>query len=73
MEQRLFEQDEWDTSLLYPSLVAGIAEMKEKLSTYAQNQLPEGKYWEPEPAIKLILKEIKPSNDLCESILGLND
>ena len=73
VEQRLFEQDEWDASLLYPLVAAGIAEMKEKLGTYAQNQLPGGKYWEPEPAIKVILKEIKPSNDLCESILGLND
>lgn len=61
VEQRLFEQ--------YLLVAAGIAEMKEKLGTYAQNQLP----GEPEPAIKVILKEIKPSNDLCESILGLND
>ena len=73
MKQRLFEQDEWDASLLYPLLTAGIAQMKEKLGTYAQNQLPGGIYWEPEPAIEAILREIKPNNDLCESILGLND
>ena len=69
VEQRLFEQDEWDASLLYPLLTAGIAQMKEKLGTYAQNQLPGGKYWAPEA----ILREIKPNNDLCESILGLSD
>ncbi len=32
--------------------------MKEKLCTYAQTQLPGGKYWEPEPAIEAILKKI---------------
>ena len=47
--------------------------MKEKLSSYAQNQLPGGKYWEPDPDTKAILLSLKPSNDLCESILGLND
>ena len=40
---------------------------------YAQNQLPGGKYWDPDPAVKATLKKLKPSNDLCESILGLND
>jgi len=44
-----------------------------KLCTYAQNQLPGGKYWEPEPAVEATLKKLKPNNDLCESILGLND
>lgn len=48
--------------------------MREKLCTYAQNQLPGGKYWDPSEAnIRHILRELKPSNDLCESILGLND
>ncbi len=47
--------------------------MKEKLSTYARNQLPNGIYWDPEPEIKAILKTLKPNNDICESILGLND
>ena len=32
-----------------------------------------GKYWEPDPNIKMILKSLKPNNDICESILGLND
>ena len=49
------------------------AAMQSKLSSYAQNYLPGGIYWDPEPKIKEILAELDPSNDLCESILGLND
>ena len=51
----------------------GAAAMKSKLSSYAQNYLPGGIYWDPEPKIKEILAKLNPSNDLCESILGLND
>ena len=47
--------------------------MREKLSTYAEDQLPGGCYWEPNEELQKILLEIKPSNDACESILGLND
>ena len=73
IEDQLFKEDEWDSSLLYPLLTVGALAMKEKLCVYAQNQLPGGKYWEPEPAIKATLQKLKPNNDLCESILGLND
>ena len=48
--------------------------MKDKLCTYAQTQLPGRKYWDPDnPNIRKQLAELKPSNDLCKSILGLND
>ena len=47
--------------------------MREKLCTYACNQLPGGKYWDPEPDVRMELTKLKPTNDLCESILGLND
>ena len=47
--------------------------MRRKLCTYAHTQLPGGKYWEPDPALEAVVKSLKPSNDLCESILGLND
>lgn len=48
--------------------------MREKLCMYAHNQLPGGKYWEPvEPEVKKVFAELKPSSDLCESILGIND
>ena len=33
----------------------------------------EGKYWNSDSEVKAILQKLKPSNDLCESILGLND
>lgn len=72
-EERVFHEDEWDETLLYPLLSAGAVAMKEKLCTYAQTQLPGGKYWEPDSSIEMVLKQLRPNNDLCESILGLND
>ena len=72
--EELFEQGQCNSATLYPLLVAGVMKMREKLCMYAQNQLPGGKYWDPpEPDVKRALAELKPSNDLCESILGLND
>ena len=47
--------------------------MREKLRSYAQKQLPGGCYWNPNQQIKDVLCQLKPSNDVCESILGLND
>ena len=48
--------------------------MKEKLCLYAQSNLPGGVYWEQsDPQIKEIRSQMKPSNDFCESLLGLND
>ena len=70
---RLFQPDDWDGTLLCPLIVAGAIKMKQKLSEYAKNQLPGGRYWEPEPAVKAVLRNLKPNNDICESILGLND
>jgi len=74
VKSRLFQDDEWDTTLLFPLVKLGAVCMKDKLCTYARNQLPGGKYWEPEDNhTKKILTSLKPNNDLCESILGLND
>ena len=58
---------------LEPLIVSGSISMHEKLCTYAENQLPGGIYWEPEGLVRKILSELNPSNDLCESLLGLND
>ena len=70
--EKLFVQS--DSGTLYPLLAAGAVKMREKLLTYAQNQLPGGKYWNPtDPDVRRVLTELKPSNDLCASILGLND
>lgn len=49
--------------------------MKAKLSVYAQDQIPGGVYIGnlTNMHVQDILRELKPSNDACESILGLND
>ena len=73
IKKRLFTPDEWDTHLLYPILSTGAANMQEKLENYAREWLPGGRFWDPDHKTKAILKELQPSNDLCESILGLND
>lgn len=71
VEERLFEDSK--DSLLLELLGTGAASMKKKLLSYAKSQLPGGKYWEPEVEVKSILQSLKPNNDICESILGLND
>lgn len=73
IHNQLFQPDDWDSDLLYPLLSAGASKMKEKLTHYAKNQLPGGKYWKPNPATSAVLRSLRPNNDLCESILGLND
>ena len=73
VEEKIFTEDESDKCILYPLLASGATSMKKKLLSYAQNQLPGGKYWDPDENVKAILKSLKPNNDICESILGLND
>ncbi len=73
VHERLLQSDEWDKSLLYPLVVSGAAAMEKKLCEYARDYLPGGLYWNPDPKIKEILSTLKPTNDLCESLLGLND
>lgn len=74
VHKKVFDVKDDDLSILYPMLAAGATKMKEKLCMYAQQQLPGGKYWSPDnPIIKEHLSKLTPSNDLCESILGLND
>ena len=73
VSKRSFEKDEWDDSLLLTRLSHGCKSMADKLITYAKDQLPDGRYWDPEPETKEILSKLEPNNDLCESILGLND
>lgn len=72
--EELFQLCQHESRILLPILVAGAVSMKEKLCTYAQSHLPGGRYWNPaEPDVRKVLSELTPSNDLCESILGLND
>ena len=70
---RLFNKIEIDSANLTSLLIKGASKMKEKLCSYAQKQLPGGCYWNPDQHIKDVLCQLKPSNDVCESILGLND
>lgn len=71
--EKLFDNIEVDCDYLTELLSKGASKMKEKLSSYAEDQLPGGCYWEPEQEVQDVLRELKPSNDVCESILGLND
>ena len=47
--------------------------MQEKLYSYAADQLPGGRYWNPDEQIQDVLSQLQPSNDVCESVLGPND
>ena len=72
--QSLFNRcRELNSSDLNSLLIVGATKMKDKLCSYAQKQLRGGEYWDPDPRIRNILSQIKPSYDIVESILGLND
>jgi len=61
---RLFEPDECNKSLVFPLIADGAKAMEEKLADYAKAHLPGGKYWNPNPAVAAILKDLKPNNDV---------
>ena len=69
----LFSSNDCDDDTLFQLLSSGISKMREKLQSYAHSLLLGGMYWDPEPAIRNELSNLKPTNDLCESILGMND
>lgn len=69
IEEVVFSCNETDGRLLHPLLCSGAAKMNAKLSSYAQNQLPGGKYWQPKPDAASVLKSLKPN----KSVLGLDD
>lgn len=69
----LFEDVKVDASCLQSLLVKGATTMQEKLCSYAADQLPGGRYWNPDKQVQDVLSQLPPSNDVCESILGLND
>ena len=69
----LLAHNEWDDSILLPHIAAAATTMKDKLTDYKKDQLPGGKYWAPDDNVRQILRELKPHNDICESLLGLND
>ena len=58
VHQHLFIASEKEKETLFPMVSSGAAAMKAKLCNYAKNQLPGGKYWNPEEKIKEILKTL---------------
>lgn len=70
---KLFMKTGNELSTFFPMIANGATSMKEKLLSYAQKQLPGGEYWDLEPAVRKVLMQLEPSNDFCESMLGLND
>ena len=73
MYSKLFKETGNESSILLPMIVKGAVSMREKLLSYAEKHLPGGVYWTPEPAVRKVLMQLEPSNDFCESMLGLND
>lgn len=71
--EHLFKTTAVNHCLLTELLAKGAKVMREKLCMYAEDQLPGGRYWQPDQDVQDILCQIKPSNDVCESVLGLND
>ena len=59
--------------IVLPVLARGGHARKNKLLTYAESHHPGGKYRNPDPHTEAVLRQLKPNNDLCESMLGLND
>ena len=57
--EKLFDSIEVDCDYLTALLSKGASKMKEKLSSYAQDQLPGGCYWEPDQQVQGILRELK--------------
>lgn len=72
VRQCLYEH-EYDDKLTFPLVQRAAQYMVEKLQSYKGDQLPGGKLWSPSETIKKALANVDPTNDLCESILGLND
>lgn len=70
VQESLFHNLHVQSTSLFSNITEGAKQMSEKLCSYAVDYLPGGIYWDPGPEISQILE---PSNDLCESNLGLND
>ena len=69
----LLQPDQTGDKFLYESIQQAAQSMYSKLSDYKKDQLPGGKYWNPDSSTKAILVTLKPNNDICESTFGLND
>ena len=61
----LFTQNTDYNELVKEKLSKGAATLRSKLKSYAKGYLTGGKYWDPPEEIKIILKQIKPINNIC--------
>lgn len=73
VRKRLYMHDDHDETYTFPLVQRAAQYITEKLRSYKADQLPGGKLWSPSETVKTVLAEVEPTNDLCESILGLND
>ena len=73
VRNQLYCHDEFNEEFTFPLFASASGEMAQKLKTYKEDQLPGGKHWDTSPSIREALKDLEPTNDACESILGLND
>lgn len=53
-----------DQDSLEPLLVREALKMELKLSAYAADQLPGGRYWDADSRTQVVLRELQPSNDV---------
>ena len=70
VRERLYATDSFD-EILFQMVQHAAHSMVKKLSQYKCDQLPGGRFWEPTGEVKRVLQP--PTNDVTESILGLND
>lgn len=73
VRKRLYDTDDYDTSILLPLTKHVTAAMLKKLNAYKQDQLPGGVLWNPDNSAKALLSKMPPTNDFMESTLALND
>ena len=72
VRKRLYQSDSFDGTELYPRILEASKAMLSKLTDYMKDYLPGSKYWEPSEDVCQILSKLKPHNDACESVLGMN-
>ena len=73
VRKQLYQTQDFDETYVITTVQVAAEAMAIKLSQYKADQLPRGRYWTPSDSTKTLLEKIEPTNDICESILGLND
>ena len=73
VRKQLYQTQDFDEIYVITTVQVAAEAMAIKLSQYKADQLPGGRYWTPSDSTKTLLEKIEPTNDIGESILGLND